>query len=139
MAVAIDHQGQGHVVEHGSVHQQPVILKDHPDLAAHIRDLAALDLADVIAMEEDATIGRPLHHADELEEGTLARPRMAGQEGHLPLAQVEADLLQRLMATAVYLADLVKTDHNGFLILTNPDLGRGMEHLLIAAGLIHRG
>lgn len=103
-----------------------MILKDHSDLAAHIRDLAALDLADVIAMEEDATIGRPLHHADELEEGTLARPRMAGQEGHLPLAQVEADLLQRLMATAVYLADLVKTNHNGSLRLTNPDRDRSM-------------
>ena len=116
-----------------------MILKDHPDLAANIGDLAALDMADIIAMKEDATIGRALHHADQFEEGTLARPRVPGQKGHLSLAQVKADLLQRLMAAAVYLADLVKTNHNGSLKLTNPDRSRGMEHLLITAELTHRG
>lgn len=84
MAVAIDHQRQRRVVKHGAVHQQPVILKDHPDLAADIEDLAALDMADIVAMKEDTTTGRAFHHADQFEEGTLTRPPSAWSEWPSP-------------------------------------------------------
>jgi hypothetical protein len=48
-----DDQRQGDVVEHGAVVQQAVILKDHPDLAAVVRDIAGLELVEVAPVDPD--------------------------------------------------------------------------------------
>ena len=107
----IDDQWQGHVIEDRAIQQQTVILKDHADLTTNVGNIAAGDATDIVAVKTDPTVARTLHHPNQLEQGTFPSPGVAGKKSHLALLQVEANLLQGLVASGVMFADLFKTNH----------------------------
>ena len=53
-------QRQGDVVEHGAVGKQPVVLEDHADLAAMLRNLASRQASEVASVDHDLAARGPL-------------------------------------------------------------------------------
>ncbi len=88
-----------------------MVLKDHADLTANIGNITPCDATDIVAMKADPTVARTLHHPNQFEQCTFAGTGVAGEKSHLALLQVEANLLQGLMAPGIVLADLFKTNH----------------------------
>ncbi|MNV47451.1 hypothetical protein D3C71_1393210 [compost metagenome] len=108
-AVATQDQRQRDVLADGAVHQQTVILIDGADFAAMQGDLAAAHLEQVALTEHDGAMRGALAQVNQLQQRAFARPRMPGDEQHLARGHFKADIHQRLMATGILFADIVKT------------------------------
>src|SRR5690606_20084026 len=111
---AVDDQRQRHVVEHGTVKQQLMVLEYHPDLAAQIGNVVAAQIPQVLPTDEHLPRAGSLHAHDEFQQGALARAGMTSDEDHLPGADVKAQVIQPLMTVGITFADLLETDHRLF-------------------------
>src|SRR5690606_9213009 len=99
------------IVVDAAIKQQVMILKHHPHPAAEIGHLGVMETVEVLAVDQHLALGRTLHQHDELEQGTLARPRVTGEKGKLPLVQVKTQTGQSFKAAGVALTDVVELNH----------------------------
>ena len=108
---ADDLERERHVLEHGLVGEQLEVLEDAADVAAQVRDLPAVELADVLAGDEDAALGRVLLLVEEADERRLARARRADQEDELALLDVDVGVAEGVDLALVGLGDVLELDH----------------------------
>jgi hypothetical protein len=111
--LADDLQGEGHVLGHRLVGQQPEVLEDGADLAAHRGDLPAVDLVQLPPRDEHLAPRRPQLAQDQTQEGGLARARSAHQEHELALFDLDVDVGQGRSASGVIaLGHAFETNHS---------------------------
>ena len=97
------------VVGDREVREQPDLLDDVPDPAPQ---LVAVDLGDVLPVEQDPPRGRLDQAVHHLQGGGLAAPRGADEHHDRAVGHVEAEILDRgLVLARVGLADLIESDH----------------------------
>ncbi len=91
-----------------AVEEQLVVLENEAELAAQERHRARLQRSDVLAVDDDAARRRPLDRDHQLEQRGLAGARMAGDERQLARVDVEAYVVQRLVAAWIALGDVAE-------------------------------
>lgn len=80
---------------------EPEVLKYDPDPAPEGRQRVARCVRQFLAEKPDPPPGGPLGEVEELQQGSLAGPRWAGQEIEGSLAQTEIEVTQNLGAGSV--------------------------------------
>ena len=107
VAARLHAQAEGHVVEHRHVPEQRVVLEHEADLA-----LAHVLVGRVLAVEQDAAVGRVLEAGDDAQQRRLAAARRAEQRDELAGRELEADIVER-DEVAERLADVADFDAHG--------------------------
>lgn len=87
-------EGKGHVLVDRLVGQELEVLVDGADLAAQVRDLLVLHLAQVLAGHDDLAAGGALLARDEAQQGGLAGAGVADDKDELTGVDVEADTVE---------------------------------------------
>ena len=82
-----------------------MILEYHPQIAAVVRHLAAVQPAEVFAIDQKLTaVGSSMAIISSAE--YFAGAGMAGEKGHFPRLQLKADPVERLFAARITLPTL---------------------------------
>jgi hypothetical protein len=108
MTHAAYHQRQRHVVEHGALGEQLMVLEDHADLAAEKGNAPARQARQVALVDNDLTARRAFREQQQADQRAFPRAGMANQEGHLALVQRKAhapECIEAAHIAFVYLAD----------------------------------
>ena len=113
MAVSRNDQGQGHVVEHGSIQQQPVVLEYEANAAPVIGNTAFPQSSQVLPSDDDLTLGASFDEGHEPEQSAFAGARMTGEKAHFSSIYLKADPAKALMTVGVTLTNVVEPDHAG--------------------------
>ena len=103
-------QGQGGVVEHRDMVEQPVLLEHHADAPPERRSLAPRHGQHVLAEQADPSARRLVGQVDQLEQRAFPRARGAGEEMEGSGPQLEGDVLQHLRRAAVAHAHAFEAD-----------------------------
>src|SRR5258708_6168509 len=106
-----DDQRQRHVVRHGPVVQQLVILKYHAYAFAELGDAARLYPGGILVVDEHLAARGAFDERDQFQNTALAGTGVAGQKRQLAVIDLERHAGQGLAAVGVALVDLVETDH----------------------------
>ena len=109
----IHDERQGHVVEHGAVVEQFVVLEDHADMAAERRDGGACQFGDFLAPDNDFAPGGAFDGSDEFQQGALAGTAVTGEKDHLARVHMEAGIHQGLAAGGIAFPYAFEADHGG--------------------------
>ena len=80
-----------------------------------ILNAAVGQVVEVALIDPHLAAAGALQQADQLEQGALARARVAGYKGQFAAAHLEAHPGQAFVAPGVALADIVELDHEGCL------------------------
>jgi hypothetical protein len=112
VAGTADHlEGEGHVLEHRLVGQEPEVLEDAADVAPEVRHPPFGQVDDVAAGLPDLPgVGQLLAQQQPDERG-LARARRSDQEDELALVDLDRYVAQRDGRSLVGLGDVVEADH----------------------------
>ena len=108
-------QREGDVLPDRLGGEQLEVLEDDPDLAAHLRDLAARQPGEVLAVEHDGALRRDLVADEELDQRRLAGARRADEEDEVAFRDHEVDVAERLLAVVVLLRDVVQHEDRALL------------------------
>ena len=106
-------QRQRHVLDARQARQQIEELKDEAELVPpHRRQPIVCEAVEALAVERDGARRRPVQPADEIQQRRFSRSRGPDDRDHLPLRNLERDVLQRRDAPPAVevLADVVETD-----------------------------
>ena len=82
----LDAQAEGHVLEHGHVAEQGVVLEDEADIAGADMAPTGVDL-----VHQDLAAGREVEAGDDPEQGRLARAGRPEERHELALAHLQGD------------------------------------------------
>jgi hypothetical protein len=96
---------EAHVLAHGHVRVQRVVLEDHRDVA-----IARGALVDPLAADGQLALGDVLEARDHPQRGRLPAARRPDEDHELPVLDVEVELLDGLGAVGVALGDVAKLD-----------------------------
>ena len=110
-AKAADLQGQQYIIENIAVEQDLLILKHQPEIAPKKWDRAALERADILAVDNNAAGSGTFNRCNKPQQRGLARARMAGNQGHLAGFKGKADIPERFEAVGIALVDLTEANH----------------------------
>ena len=105
LRVAAHLQAEGHVVEHGLVRIERIVLEHHGDVALHRRQVVHHALADPHFAGSDLL--EPRHHA---QRRRLAAARGPDQDQELLVADLEVDVLHGVKAGVVLLVQAADAD-----------------------------
>ena len=108
--------GKSDVLVHRHGGDQAEVLEHDAHLAAQVRHLAALELGQVLPVDENPPLGRLFFHLDEFEERRFARAGMAQDKDELAFLDMDIDIFQRYVFVVVRLVgfgDMFKFDHLG--------------------------
>src|SRR5438105_4885377 len=108
--LAEDAEREGHVLVNGQLGQKLEVLEDEADLAAVMRQAAPLHPAQLLAVDEDLPLGRPLLPDQEPDQARLASAGWTDQEKEVPLGHGERDVPQGFGAVWVLLPDVLEAD-----------------------------
>ena len=111
--------GQGQVVVHRLVGDEAEILKDHADGAAHIGYLPLVDAAHGEAVDHDPARRGDDLAGEQLDDGGLARPGRAHQEGELAVLHCKGNALEGVRPVFVYLFRVYQTNHSSAPVRQN--------------------
>lgn len=114
---AAQDQRQRHVLGDAAVVKQAVVLIDRTHLTPMQRNLPATHLEQVAFAQQHRALTRAFAEVNQFEQGTFAGAGVASHEQHLAVGHFEADIGQRLVATGVVLADVVKTQNGHSAIM----------------------
>ena len=89
---------EAHVVAHGHVRVQRVVLEDHRDVA-----VARREVVDALAADQQVALGDLLEAGDHPQRGRLAAAGRADEDHELAVADAQVDVLDRLEAVRVAL------------------------------------
>jgi phenol 2-monooxygenase len=103
----LDAQAEGHVVKHGHVPEQRVVLEDKAHAA-----LAHVDIGRVLAAKEDLPRVGAFQPGDDAQQRGFAAARRPQQRHQFAAADVQADVAQGL-EVAELLADVLNVDAHG--------------------------
>ena len=91
---AVEHQRQGHVLEHGQRRQQAEELQEEADPpSSQERELALRQLGDVLPLQQDATRVGTVEPAQEVQQGGLPRSRRPVDDDQLPGGHAQAHVV----------------------------------------------
>ena len=107
-------QGERDVLPDRLRREELEVLEDDPDLATHLRDLAARQPGEVLAVEDDVAAGRDLVADEQLDERGLARAGRADEEHEIPFRDGQVHVAQRDLAVRVLLGDVVQHEDRAF-------------------------
>ncbi len=110
-AARLDAQTEGHVLEHGHVAEQRVVLEHE----AHVA-LTHVHVGGVFSAEQDVAAVRGFQTRDDAQQRGLAAARRAQQGQEFAGVDVEVHVLQRMEAAKV-LVDVTDLDAHGLLIV----------------------
>jgi hypothetical protein len=139
------HQAVRHVLPHRHVREEGVVLEDGVDVAVEGRDPGH-----VLAVEQDATLGRLFEASDHAQGGGLPRSRRSEHREELAVANLEIDPRHRL-DVAEALDEVLESDRwsgaRGAAVVVTCTLGVGgcghqleaTSSLPCAGGLAHSG
>ncbi len=96
---------EAHVVAHGHVRVQRVVLEHHRDVA-----IARRQVVDALAPDDELAVGDVLQTRDHAQRRRLPAARRADEDHELPVRDVEVDRLDRLEPVRVALGDLLELD-----------------------------
>src|SRR5204862_7308492 len=96
---------EGHVLAHGHVRVERVVLEDHRDVA-----VPRGDLVDDLVADPQLPVGDVLEPGDHPQGGRLAAPGRAYEDHELAIGDVEVHALDGLAAVFETLADTVEGD-----------------------------
>jgi hypothetical protein len=96
---------EAHVVAHGHVRVQRVVLEDHRDVAILRRAVV-----DDLAADLELAVGDVLEPGDHPEGGGLPAAGRADEDHELPVLDLEIDALDGLEAVGIALRDLLEDD-----------------------------
>src|SRR6202034_2810021 len=118
---AVGHdQRQRDVVEHRTIHQQPVVLEHHAQAAAKQWHTPQRQLGRVVAIDDHLAACRTLEQRDQLEHAALAGAGTAREEHHLAVVDGEAQVRERFAPVGVALADALEADHEALASRARP-------------------
>ncbi len=106
-----NNERQRHVVVHGTIGEQLVILKHDADTAAERGDVPRSERARVLPVHQHRAARWALEKCDVLEHSALARAGTAREEDHLAGVNVESYIGERLSPVGIALAHPVERDH----------------------------
>ncbi|MCY1545954.1 hypothetical protein D9M68_819250 [compost metagenome] len=115
-------EAEGDVLRHAHVREQRVGLEHHVD-----RPLVRGQVGDVLAVEEDAPLGRPLEAGEHAQQGRLARSRTTEQGEDLALVDGQRHVVDR-QGLVELLADPVDFHQHVFRLLA------ALEGFLVGSG-----
>ena len=104
-------EGEGDVLKHRLVGQEPEVLEHAADVAAQEGDSPLGEAADVATSLDDASLVRDLLTQQEPQEGRLARSRRTDEEDELPFVDVHRHVSERDGRGLVGLGDVFEADH----------------------------
>ena len=104
-----------HVFNHRQAFNQVVFLKDHADVAAGFTQGLALQLRQVDPLEEDLPGGRVNQAVDATNQRGLAGARRADDRRHAGGINVQIDVQQNRLTSAVFLAQMLNGKQGGCL------------------------
>ncbi len=125
------HERQPHIIEHGPVGQQLVVLKHDAQLTPKMRNATHGQAREVLVIDDELSPGRPLDHRDQFQQRALAGTRVTGQKDHFVPFDLESDALQRLVTIGIALVDLAEMDHAGYAAAA--DAARGCAADMLTA------
>ena len=96
-----------HVFNHCETFDQVVLLKDHPDVAAGFAQGLALQLRQVDPLENDLPRGRVNQAVDATNQCGLAGARRTDDRRHAGGINVQVDVQQYRLTSAVFLAQML--------------------------------
>ncbi len=96
---------EAHVVAHGHVRVQRVVLEHHRDVA-----IARREVVDALPADDQVAVGDVLQPGDHPQRRGLPTARRSDQDHELPVGDVEVDRLDRLETVRVALGDLLELD-----------------------------
>ena len=99
------------IVEYSPVVKEPMVLKNHADLAPVVRDLAVGDFCKVAAVYQQLSPGWPIKQGDEAHQCGFAGTGMAGDEGHRALFYPQIDVAEAVLTIIKPLADAFEMNH----------------------------
>ena len=114
---ADEFQRQGDVVVHRAAGEQVEVLEDHADLAARLGQISLGQGHQILAIDDDLTVGGTLKQVDATNEGTLAGTRGADHAEDLALWHMQAHVTQGVHGVSALTVDFVETvqlDHEFF-------------------------
>jgi hypothetical protein len=94
---ALGPEHKGHILGHGALGNQFVILKHDANAAAHHRQPVAAQFSDGLISDQNAAAGGALIAVEQLEQGGFARARGAGDEEKIAGVDGEVDAGQGLL------------------------------------------
>src|SRR5664279_51827 len=108
-----DHlQRERHIIEDCLIGQQAEILKDHAEMAAEIRHLAARQSVQVLTQHMNRPLSRVLLFEDQPQKARLARTGSANQKDELALKYLKINRVQcRSSSARIGLRNSIKTNH----------------------------
>jgi hypothetical protein len=113
LGLADDLEGEGDVLVHVLVRQQPEVLEHAADRAAQGGHLPVRQPRQVLARDVDRPRRRGLLLEQEPQEGALARAAAADEEDELAAVDVDVDVVQGWTHRGgVGLADVLEADHD---------------------------
>ena len=116
VAHAGDFQGEGDVLKYGAGGQEFVVLKNHPETAAVVRDVAFLDVIKINATHDDFAGVGLFFFGDHFDESGFASAGFADEKDELVRFNVEGDVVKRgFFVAGVDFGDMIQQYH-GFMI-----------------------
>ncbi len=91
-------QREQYILENIAVEQNFLILKHQTEVAPQEWDRAALDRADILAVDDNAAGGRTFDGGNKPQQRSLARARMAGDQAHLAGFKGKTNIPERFEA-----------------------------------------
>src|SRR5271154_3808859 len=88
-----------------------MILKDHADLPAKVRNAARLYARGILVVDDDLAAARALDERDELENAAFPGAGMSGQKSQRSALDTERHAGQGLAAVGITLENLVEANH----------------------------
>ena len=99
-----------HVLKRSQRGQQIALLEQEADAVAQDVDLATIQADNVGAEQPQLALRRPAHRAEDGEQRRLARPRRAGDDHQLALADLHVDVEQNVGALRAFPVVMVHID-----------------------------
>ncbi len=106
LGAADDLEGEGHVLEHRLVGQEPEVLEDAADVAAQVGDPPLGQMPDLLARLPDPPASRHLLAQQEPDEGGLARSGRPDEEDELALVDLDGEVAEGDCRALVRLGDV---------------------------------
>src|SRR5262245_19080100 len=104
-------QDEGDVFKHGTRRDQFEVLEDEPDAAAVLLDVAAGELREVVAVDQQLALRRTLLHEKKTKERRFAGPARSGEKHELAFIDCEGKILQRVQTATVEFREMLRLDH----------------------------
>ena len=116
----VELQWEGDVAQHGALLEQAEVLEDHADSGAHVRQLLAFRVGDVLAVDAHFAGSGAFQQVDAAHQRRLARAGGAEDAEDFTRIDGQVDVVQHLMrlgATAIAFVQMVDLNRHNVLFL----------------------